>query len=652
MTRSAFHPTGGFAPEEAVMRLKTWGIIAALLAALVAAAACSSDSPTPTQPTGGGTGGGTTGSGGVTLTLVASNTKPKAGSCTLVQGSVLFNGQPVPDGTSVVFSTDFGFFGDSGLNIVSLLTQQSAALATLCSDNEGTANVTARVTYQNKTGQGAIAVTFGAGVTSGPFISFCTPSIGPAEGGTAVTITGGNFDLSGTASLQVTVVFSSKDGTIQLPATVTGNSATAISVLTPAYPKPASSPIPVDVTVRLKAGVVSANVTASSCFTYFGSNVSPQIFSLLPSSGPNTGGTRVTILGSGFQAPVQVFFGDAPNQTEAVVVSVAFDQIVILTPAAFGAGQGNQNQSVSVTVKNAGAGVGLQTTLTNAFRYVTKMLITGVSPTSGPPGTLFTIYGQGFQGPLAVAAGTTALQVISVSATEVVVTIPLGVCVTGPISMTNLTTGDSATSSILISDAATVTNVTPSSGPATGGTLVTITGINLFSPSDPSATTVTVGDQAIAGLSFSGNGGFQTISFTTPANSTPLTSCSQLTTIRIVNGSTGCSVDSSTGFSYKASDAGSIDFSSTPGSTGSMQVTIDLTGQGSVTGAPPTQATIDFGDSQTANVTLSVSGSTSSGSVTHTYAASGNYNVSITSFTNNCPGVTAGVGPTHQVTAP
>jgi IPT/TIG domain len=634
------------------MRLKAWGTLAALLAALVAGFACSSDSPTPTRPTGGGNGGGTTGSGGVTLTVVASNTKPTSGSCTLIQASVLYNGQPVPDATSVVFSTDFGFFGESGLNIASILTQQSVAVATLCSDNEGAAHVTARVTYQNKSGQGTVAVTFGPGVTSGPFVSFCTPSIGPAEGGTSVTITGGNFDLGGATGLQVSVVFSSKDGTIQLPATVTGSTATAITVLTPAYPKPTSSPTPVDVTVRLKAGVASASVTASSCFTYFGSNVSPQIFSLLPSSGPNTGGTRVTILGSGFEAPVQVFFGDAPNQTEAVVVSVAFDQIVVLTPPAFGAGQGNQNGSVSVTVKNAGAGVGLQTTLTNAFRYVTKMLITGVSPSSGPPGTLFTIYGQGFAGPLAVEAGTTGLQVISVSATEVVVTIPLGVCITGPISMTNLTTGDSATSALLISDAASISDVSPSSGPASGGTTVTVSGVNLFTPSDPGATTVSVGGHAIGGLSYSGNGAFQTITFQMPANTTPLTGCTEPTTIHVFNGTTGCSVDSATGFSYTASDAGSLDFSSTPGAAGSFMVTINLVGQGSVTGAPPTQANIDFGDSQSAIVSLAASGSSSAASITHTYAAAGPYTVTVTSFTNNCPGVPAGGPVSHMVTAP
>jgi IPT/TIG domain len=640
------------------MRLKAWGTMVVLLVALVGATACSSDSPTPTQPTGGGTGGGTTGSGGVTLTLVASNTKPKAGTCALVQASVLFNGQAVPDGTSVVFSTDFGFFGDSGLNIVSLLTQQSAAFATLCSDNEGTANVTARVTYKNKNGQAAIAVTFGAGVTTGPFISFCTPSIGPVEGGTAVTINGGNFDLSGAASLQVSVVFSSKDGTIQLPATVTGNSATAITLLTPAYPKPAASPIPVDVTISLRAGVVSATVTATSCFTYFGSSVVPQIFSLLPSSGSNLGGTRVTILGSGFQAPVQVFFGDAPNQTEAVVVSVSFSQIVILTPAAFGAGQGNLNQSVSVTVKDAGAGADVSAKLSDAFRYVTAMQANGVSPLVGAPGTLFTIFGNGFSAPLLATVGGTQLPVISISATEVVVRAPAGACLSlsGAITLTNLNTGEFVTTPQSISvQTLSITSAVPATGPSTGGTSVTIAGSQLFPPASPGSASVTVAGvpATITSTTTSPDGSSQTLKFATPVNTIPMTACTLPAQVVVTNGATGCSV--STSFVYSATSAGTLGVTQVNGVGGSMQVTFNLTGQGGPNGPPATSAVIDFGDGTSPQtVALTQSGTASSGSVVHVYGASGPPSpgagacgvgfAQIVSWTNSCAGAASG-GP-------
>ena len=67
-----------------------------------------------------------------------------------------------------------------------------------------------------------------------------------------------------------------------------------------------------------------------SCFSY-GTQDSgtPQVSSLLPSSGTNEGGTRVTIVGSGFSVGggVQVFFG----AIEATVVSVSFNQVVVLS---------------------------------------------------------------------------------------------------------------------------------------------------------------------------------------------------------------------------------------------------------------------------------------------------------------------------------
>jgi len=75
--------------------------IALTLLALVAGFyACSADAPTaPRPPNGGG------GSSAITIQLFTSDANPKAGTCTLVQAVVSFNGNPVPDGTAVAFST-------------------------------------------------------------------------------------------------------------------------------------------------------------------------------------------------------------------------------------------------------------------------------------------------------------------------------------------------------------------------------------------------------------------------------------------------------------------------------------------------------------------------------------------------------------------
>ena len=69
-----------------------------------------------------------------------------------------------------------------------------------------------------------------------------------------------------------------------------------------------------------------------NCFAFgTAGSGTPTITALLPSSGSKDGNTRVSIIGSGFTAPLQVFFATV----EVQVISVSFNQIVILTPAAF-----------------------------------------------------------------------------------------------------------------------------------------------------------------------------------------------------------------------------------------------------------------------------------------------------------------------------
>src|SRR5438034_4860995 len=89
-----------------------------LAAAVVGIHGCAADAPTAPKP---GAGGGTT-STAVAVQLVTTNANPKAGTCTLIEALVTLNGNPVPDGTSVNFSTDFGAFGQNGLSLISVVT--------------------------------------------------------------------------------------------------------------------------------------------------------------------------------------------------------------------------------------------------------------------------------------------------------------------------------------------------------------------------------------------------------------------------------------------------------------------------------------------------------------------------------------------------
>jgi hypothetical protein len=115
------------------------------------------------------------------------------------------------------------------------------------------------------------------------------------------------------------------------------------------------------------------------------------------------------------------------------------------------------------------------------FSYVP--IVSSVSPGSGPPagGTAVTITGSNFTGATAVDFGTTpAPSFTMISDTEITTTAPAG---TGMVDVVVLTPGGSSPTSTAdqFSYAPVVASISPTSGPATGGTTVTISGSNFTS---------------------------------------------------------------------------------------------------------------------------------------------------------------------------
>ncbi len=439
--------------------------------------ACSADAPSPTppnrQPTPGPNGSP------LQVRLFTNNANPTAGNCTLIQAIVSLNGANVPDGTGVAFSTDFGVFQQNGGAIVSVTTQGSAAVTALCSNNAGLANVRASATVNGQTGTGLISISFQPSVTSGPFFSSCTPSFAPNTGGTDVTFAGGRF-FGSPSTTRATFTAAG----VTREALVTSVTSTGVTVTTPAFPEAVSPSVPVNVTLTFGTNTATPFVLQiPNCFAFGTTGSStPSVTAVLPSSGTNDGNTRVSIIGSGFVAPVQVFFGSV----EAQVLSVSFNQIVVLTPPAFGAGSSNLNATVGVRVHEVTSGTDSNADVT--YRFVTPVQIFGftgpnVQPITGPFSPL-TIHGQGFEAPVAVSLAGFVAQVISVSATEILV-IPGGAnangCtdVTGPMTVTNINTGDTASAqsfTYLVKAAGPfISSVSPGSG--TGGT-ITISGGN------------------------------------------------------------------------------------------------------------------------------------------------------------------------------
>ena len=191
----------------------------------------------------------------------------------------------------------------------------------------------------------------------------------------------------------------------------------------------------------------------------------PTVNSLKPSNGPAAGGNSIAVVGSNFTGATAVDFGSTPASSFSVVSS---GQINAVAPSGSG--------TVDVTVTAPG---GTSPTVSgDVYKYVPS--VTSVSPTSGPTtgGTTMTINGTGFSGATGVSFGGTAATFSVKSSSQISATAPAGAA--GTIDITVTTPG--GTSATSTNDQYTyvtppaVTRVSPSSGPATGGTSVTIAG--------------------------------------------------------------------------------------------------------------------------------------------------------------------------------
>src|SRR5262245_39169910 len=403
--------------------------------------ACSADAPVPTPPGGGGH--PPSGNSPLQIVLFTGDANPVSGTCTLIQAVVTLNGVAVSDGTGVLFSTDFGVFSQNGSPTISIVTIKGTALTSLCSNSTGTAFVNASVNVAGNSAKAQqLKIVFQPSAQAVPFFSSCSPSFGANTGGTSLTINGGRFPGNAASTRATFTVLG-----ITREAPVTSVTPSTVVVSTPAFPEATATSVPAQITLTSLGNIT---LSVPNCFAYgtVGTGT-PNITAVLPSSGSNSGNTRVSIIGTGFSAPVQVFFGSV----EAVVVSISFSQIVALSPPAFGAGSSNLNQTVPLRVHEVNSGT--DATLANAFRFTPAIQITSWSPTVMPatgPFTPVTIFGQGFQAPVAVQLAGIPATPISVSATEIqaIPSAPLlSSCsdIGGRISVTNIDTGDSVSTS-------------------------------------------------------------------------------------------------------------------------------------------------------------------------------------------------------------
>ncbi len=254
-----------------------------------------------------------------------------------------------------------------------------------------------------------------------PTITSLSRMSGPVAGGTQVTITGTGF--SGATNV--------KFGTT--PArSFTFKSSTQLVATSPAHAAG---------TVRISVTTPGGTTPTTSADLYKFVFPVPAVSSVSPASGPASGGTTVTVGGSGFTGATKVYFG---TKTGTTVTVTAGGTLTVKSPV------GTSGTSVNIQVVTPGGESPAVTA--DLFTYVPGPTITSLSRTSGPVGggTKVTISGTGFTTVKHVKFGTTTAESYTVSSsTSIIATSPAHVAAQVRISVTTAAGTTPATSNDL-----------------------------------------------------------------------------------------------------------------------------------------------------------------------------------------------------------
>ena len=287
-----------------------------------------------------------------------------------------------------------------------------------------------------------------SGSAPAPTVSSITPNTGNATGGTPVSLTGTGFltgatvKLGGTAASSVVVVNSTL-----ITATTAAHAAGAVSVVV--------------------TNTDGQSGTLTNGYTY--TNSAPAVISIAPGSGSTSGGTSVTITGTGFLTGATVKLGGTAASSVVVVNSTS----ITATSSAHAAG------AVSVVVTNTDGQSG---TLTNGYTYTNSApAVSAIAPSSGSVsgGTSVTITGAGFlTGATVKLGGTAATNVTVVSSNSITATTAAHAAGAVNVLVTN-TDGQNGTLTngyTYTNPAPTVSSIAPNSGTTSGGDGVSIAG--------------------------------------------------------------------------------------------------------------------------------------------------------------------------------
>ena len=242
----------------------------------------------------------------------------------------------------------------------------------------------------------------------------------------------------------------------------------------------------------IAAALLVSFATAGVTVAATPNGVVPVITGISPTSGPATGGTTVIITGAGFTSGSTVLFGTTPAASFTITSGTSISAV---SPA----GGGTVDIRVQKLNSESAPSSADQFTYTSSTPAPT---VTGVNPSSGPPtgGTSVTLTGTNFVGVVGISfGGVAATSFTTNSSTQITVVAPpfstsgsVNVIVTaqGGVSAAN----GNAVYTYMNTGAPTVTGLSPSGGPTSGGTGVLITGTNFTG----ATATLTFGEYASA----------------------------------------------------------------------------------------------------------------------------------------------------------
>ena len=363
----------------------------------------------------------------------------------------------------------------AGPGIATTVTVSSAGILKNALVTSASTNLVTIVTPSGLAGSAEITVLAPGGSVSGqyqyeiiPIVQSANPTAGPLTGGNLVTLYGAGF----TDALAVSIC----GATASVAATISSITETSLVVTMPA----GTVSIPGHGAIRGTTATIGSGTIKVT--TLGGTNVSGAIYTyatvptvslVTPVSGPISGGTVISVTGTGYQIPgitPTVYLSGLGASGLATGVTVCGNTLLTaITPLGYSLGAGPTGLYVNTPGGTSGV---------NSL-YAYNPVVYSVVPSNGSinGGQAVTLSGYGFSASSLVSFGNTAATNVNYD-NGVLMALTPTVSTSGPVSVLVSTSGYLSASGPTYSYYAppTVTSVVPASGPITGSGFVTITG--------------------------------------------------------------------------------------------------------------------------------------------------------------------------------